>query len=141
MKRKWIAYLLLFVCLLFVGSLFARPRASKRHPDRHNSYKRHRHQYRRQANYYFFPFVTIYGQRDYHHYGEVYSAPPRRKIERRPPRPSDEHVWVEGNWAYDRRWVWVPGEWIYPPREGMHWEPGYWKKTNRGWVYIQGRWR
>jgi hypothetical protein len=37
-------------------------------------------------------------------------------VETRPPRPSPEHVWVQGHWGWhDERhgWSWNPGMWFH----------------------------
>jgi hypothetical protein len=60
----------------------------------------------------------------------------------RPARPSNAHVWINGDWVFDKQansyvqktgyWErpvndrkFVPGHWQSTPR-GHHWEPGYW---------------
>ncbi len=65
----------------------------------------------------------------------------------RPAPPSKKHIWVDGNWiynrqtsAYDRRhgyWhnptngrVYVSGHWQVGPR-GRSWVPGHWQRRGR----------
>lgn len=60
----------------------------------------------------------------------------------RPPQPSNNHVWIEGEWVWQNNtyvrkqgyWVvpekdhiWVKGEWIHRPDGSSYWQPGYWK--------------
>src|SRR5216684_3823942 len=66
--------------------------------------------------------------------------PPEPFFER-PPPPSNNHVWMEGEWEwkgnhYDHKpghWavpprdqIWVKGEWIQNPDGSSYWQPGYW---------------
>ena len=61
-----------------------------------------------------------------------------------PPIPSPRHVWIPGEWRWNRRrgeyiWrqgfyavpkpgrVWIEGRWVEGP-EGSRWEPGYWRR-------------
>ena len=69
-------------------------------------------------------------------------APPPVKVERRPPRSSNLHVWCAGHW--DRRgntWVWAPGAWTRPPQRGKVWVQSRWSKGPHGWKKVPGRWR
>lgn len=60
----------------------------------------------------------------------------------RPPQPTTNHVWIEGEWVprgntYVRQpgfWtvpekdhIWVKGEWVRDPDGSSYWQPGYWK--------------
>lgn len=70
----------------------------------------------------------------------------------RPARPSNLHVWIDGDWVYNRQrhayvhssgyWerpsenrIYVSGRWQNGPR-GQYWEKGHWKRngnrSNRG---------
>ncbi|HVZ49524.1 MAG TPA: YXWGXW repeat-containing protein [Gemmatimonadaceae bacterium] len=84
------------------------------------------------------------------------SAPPRRMvgvsfIVREPPRPRREvivtrpgpgYVWIAGYWHWvEPEYVWVPGRWTLPPRGFRRWEPGRWQHEQRGWYWVEGRWR
>jgi hypothetical protein len=150
MKRiPWIFASVLVVCFFIFASIYGRTKrpAKRKHNTRRYErpyYYRHRYSYRRNNRYpyfYFFPFVTIYGQRDYYYYGEVPYAPPPMRREGRPRSPGPEYVWVPGNWAWNDRWIWVEGEWVVPPRDGAVWQSGYWTRSRRGYVWVQGRWR
>lgn len=61
----------------------------------------------------------------------------------RPQRPSESHIWIEGNWywnnqsrSYNRR----DGYWARPDR-GRTYESGHWIRTERGYRWVPGRWR
>ena len=64
----------------------------------------------------------------------------------RPQRPSNVHIWIDGNWAWSRQsqsyiqrdgsWkkpnkgqVFIAGSWQATPR-GKYWVPGHWQKEN-----------
>lgn len=70
----------------------------------------------------------------------VRTAPPRARAERRPARPSRDHVWVAGHWVYrNGRYVWRSGRWIRD-RAGYRYRPARWVQRADGWVYVEGRW-
>ena len=55
--------------------------------------------------------------------------------------PNKNAVWIRPEW------VWVGNEykpkagyWTMPPRNNARWMPGYWKRTRRGHIWIEGRW-
>ncbi|MFM6969798.1 MAG: hypothetical protein ACKOWZ_05305 [Sediminibacterium sp.] len=55
--------------------------------------------------------------------------------------PNKNAVWIRPEW------VWVGNEykpkagyWAMPPRNNARWMPGYWKRTRRGHIWIEGRW-
>jgi len=65
----------------------------------------------------------------------------------RPAPPSKLHIWVDGDWVYNRRssayvrrdgyWhnptngrVYVSGHWVVGPR-GRSWVPGHWQRRGR----------
>ena len=65
----------------------------------------------------------------------------------RPQRPSDLHVWIDGDWVYNRStrvyvqrngyWerpqqnrVYISGQWQTTPR-GKYWAKGHWQKNGR----------
>lgn len=47
----------------------------------------------------------------------------------RPARPSSLHVWVDGDWVYNRQTR------LYVQNNG------YWHRPNRGRVYVSGSWQ
>jgi hypothetical protein len=72
----------------------------------------------------------------------VRTGPPAPIVTARIVSPGPEFVWIEGYHRWDgARYVWVTGRWERPPRLYAVWESGHWAKTNRGWYFIEGRWR
>jgi hypothetical protein len=70
-------------------------------------------------------------------------APPRAVIERRSPRPSRNHVWVNGYQRWDgNAYSWNQGRWEQPPRPRARWvQHRYTRQRGGGYVYVQGHWR
>ena len=69
-------------------------------------------------------------------------APPRGRVERRPPMPSRGYVWTSGYNRWDgHAYMWVPGEWQRPPRARARWVSPQWRRHGREWVFVEGRWR
>jgi hypothetical protein len=69
-------------------------------------------------------------------------APPRIVIEKRPPAPSRNHVWISGYQRWDgNAYAWTPGRWEQPPRPGAHWVAHRWNHQKDGWVLVEGHWR
>lgn len=61
----------------------------------------------------------------------------------RPPQPSPFHVWVDGNWFYQRRsktYMRTNGYWSRPSR-GRTYHAGHWQSNKRGYRWSQGRWK
>jgi len=67
---------------------------------------------------------------------------PPEPFAERPPPPTPNHVWIEGEWVpqgngYVRQpgfWtvpekdhIWVKGEWVHNPDGSSYWQPGSWK--------------
>jgi hypothetical protein len=63
-------------------------------------------------------------------------------IARRPPPPSERHVWVEGEWREaGGNYVYVPGYWSIPPAGFNVWVPGHWRvKRNGRQIWVRGHW-
>ncbi len=75
------------------------------------------------------PFVTV----------PMAPPPPRREM--MPPRPSQDHVWQPGHWAWrGGQQMWMPGMWSAPPAPGYGWQPPVWERQGRGWRYGEGHW-
>jgi len=69
-------------------------------------------------------------------------APPRFVVEKRPPPPSRNHVWISGYQRWDgNAYVWTPGRWEMPPRPGARWVAHHYVHQRDGWVLVEGRWR
>ena len=76
--------------------------------------------------------------------GRVYVrvGPPAPIVEVRSVAPGPRHVWIDGHHRWiGGRYVWTPGQWTVPPRDRAVWVPGHWQRTNRGWFFVEGRWR
>lgn len=61
----------------------------------------------------------------------------------RPQRPSDLHIWVDGNWVYRRQtnaYVQKNGYWKQP-RQNNTYVAGHWQSTSRGHHWVPGRWQ
>lgn len=72
----------------------------------------------------------------------VSTAPPPRIHEERPYRPGPEFVWIEGYHQWNgASYVWVAGHWERPPRPHAKWHRGRWSHGDRGWYWVDGRWR
>lgn len=71
---------------------------------------------------------------------------PRYTEYSRPQRPSDHHIWINGDWVYNRStqvyvqkngyWakpqqnrIYISGQWQSTPR-GKYWNRGHWQKQN-----------
>ena len=68
-------------------------------------------------------------------------APPPPREEVIVARPSAEHVWVRGYWAWrGRRHVWVAGHWVRPPHPHAVWAEPRWEHREHGYVFIEGYW-
>ncbi len=71
----------------------------------------------------------------------VQQAPPAPREESMPARPSEEHVWVPGYWAWQyNQYTWVEGHWAIPPREGLTWIPPRWEQEGNGYRFYDGYW-
>src|SRR5690606_4140237 len=68
--------------------------------------------------------------------------PPAPHVEDVPPRPSDDVVWIDGEWTWQtRRWVWRPGRWVRPPA-GARYAPWTTVRDEDGNLYAAaGTWR
>ena len=61
----------------------------------------------------------------------------------RPPRPSNNHIWIDGNWVWSRgthTYVRNNGYWVTPNR-GRTYVQGHWAVNRRGKYWVPGRWR
>lgn len=70
--------------------------------------------------------------------------PPPAQVERVPPQPEPECVWVDGQWEWSgRRWIWKPGVWLQAPA-GCYYAPAMavWvASAERGELFfIAGQW-
>lgn len=61
----------------------------------------------------------------------------------RPPRPSELHVWIDGDWIWSNQthvYVQRPGYWDRP-RQGHTFIKGHWQNTPRGQYWVRGHWQ
>jgi hypothetical protein len=69
-------------------------------------------------------------------------APPKIVVEKRGPRPSPNHVWVQGYHNWDgQKYVWTAGRWEQPPRAHAKWVAHRWVHRNGGYVLVEGHWQ
>ena len=57
-------------------------------------------------------------------------------------RPSNRHIWIEGEWRYNRRLrrdVWYDGYWIAKKRNHK-WVQGHNRSSNGARAWVAGRW-
>lgn len=71
----------------------------------------------------------------------VVAAPPQPRVEVVYARPSPNHIWVPGYWAWRHgRHVWIAGHYETPPRGYRSWEEPRWERHGGSYVFIEGRW-
>lgn len=68
--------------------------------------------------------------------------PPPARAEYVPSAPSDEAVWIDGEWTWQgARWAWKPGRWLVAPAEASF-APWTTTRDATGTLYFaEGRWR
>lgn len=72
----------------------------------------------------------------------VKAAPPPVRVEKMPPRPAPEFVWVAGYWSWNTTdYVWVPGVWMAPPEPAAMWVAPRYEARSGVSVYISGFWK
>jgi outer membrane lipoprotein SlyB len=55
--------------------------------------------------------------------------------------PGPGYVWIDGEWAWNGRWIWLAGHWGYPPHPRAVWVRGYCYRGPQGWHPSAGHWR
>jgi hypothetical protein len=55
------------------------------------------------------------------------------------PAPSENHIFVPGNWVYRERYVWRPGFWTVCNPNWV-WTPACYRWSPCGYVYCEGHW-
>ena len=69
-------------------------------------------------------------------------APPRVLVEKRPPPPSRNHVWVTGYHRWDgKAYQWQGGRWEVPPAGHRKWVAHRYVRRNGGYVLVEGHWQ
>lgn len=60
----------------------------------------------------------------------------------RPASPSATHVWVSGEWRWNRgHYEYADGYWASPEPGKHRWVEGRWKNKGGGWIWIPGHWK
>jgi|SRR6185437_4288954 len=91
-------------------------------------------------------FFTVTTSKAQEIYVRARLSPPARYVEierNHPPRPSERHVWIGGEWVvHGGQYVYDPGHWGVPPRGYHVWVRGRWiKRTYQpGYKWINGHW-
>lgn len=60
----------------------------------------------------------------------------------RPPQPSNLHIWIDGDWGWNRSshtYVQKNGHWKKPNQRRTY-TPGHWEASSRGQSWESGRW-
>lgn len=71
------------------------------------------------------------------------SDEPTYVVTERPYRPTNNHVWVDDGWNYNRHrraYTHVDGYWAMP-YSGRTYVSGHWKQNRHGYRWMGGRWR
>jgi hypothetical protein len=61
----------------------------------------------------------------------------------RPARPSERHIWVDGDWNWNRRthvYARREGNWAVP-NQGRTYQSGRWESSPKGHYWTKGRWK
>jgi len=74
-------------------------------------------------------------------YVEVGVAPPPLIVEQRPLPPSALHIWIDGYWHWNGRYVWERGHWGVPPRGHATWIAPRYERHDHGYRYAPGHWK
>lgn len=71
----------------------------------------------------------------------ITEPPPPLIVEKCPPCPTKNYVWVNGYWSCNgKKYVWKKGCWVPPRHKGEYWiEPRY-DKHKKGYHYTPGHW-
>ncbi len=73
---------------------------------------------------------------------EVAYPPPPARVEFVPEQPSDDAVWVGGEWLWSgRRWSWRPGMWVVPPEGGGYARRVLVRRNDGKLFFAGGTWR
>ena len=72
----------------------------------------------------------------------VMGPPPPPRVEVQVARPSPNHIWIAGHYAWEGgTHVWIGGHWAIPPQPGYVWEPARWVNNGGQYMYYRGHWR
>lgn len=69
-------------------------------------------------------------------------APQTTVVMTRSPRPSSNHVWVEGYWTWrNDRYEWIEASWQQPPYANEKWVTPRWERRSDGnYTFYEGHW-
>ena len=68
--------------------------------------------------------------------------PPAFSQEVPEPRPSAQHVWLNGHWRWrEGNYVWIAPHWERPPVANATWIEPRWEKRENGYVLVEGYWQ
>lgn len=76
-------------------------------------------------------------------YVETEEAPPAPApiVETIPPAPSNEDVWIEGQYRWHAHaYVWERGHYQHRPHGGARWIGGHWEKRGHRRMWVDGHW-
>jgi len=137
MKKKIYRSLALLVATVFsTGILIAQPGYHNDNNDRR--YDNDRKGYSRNDDEGYRNYDRKFDDRNYAEYRVRHK--PSRPVYVQPRRPSPGHVWIDGDWVYDRgSYRFVQGYWMQP-RYGQAYVPGHWEKVRHGWYWVPGYW-
>jgi hypothetical protein len=75
--------------------------------------------------------------------GYIITEPAYTVVSVRPPQPSNVHIWIDGDWAWNYQthaYVQKTGYWERP-RQGQTYVSGHWQSSPRGKYWVTGRWQ
>jgi hypothetical protein len=73
---------------------------------------------------------------------EVDYPPPPARVEMVPKRPSDDAVWVNGEWLWQgRRWSWRAGMWVVSPKNAAYARRVLVRRGDGKLFFAPGTWR
>jgi hypothetical protein len=85
--------------------------------------------------------ATVYVESQEPEYVIVREAPPPIIVELRPAPPSVLHIWIDGYWNWNGRYVWERGRWSVPPHEHAVWVAPRYESHEQGYRYAPGHWQ
>ncbi|HVU16802.1 MAG TPA: YXWGXW repeat-containing protein [Candidatus Didemnitutus sp.] len=73
---------------------------------------------------------------------DVAPPPPREEVIDEHMRPSPDHVWINGYWAWrGGHHEWVRGHWERPPHAHARWVEPRWERHGGHYTFVEGYWR
>ena len=74
--------------------------------------------------------------------GSYVATEPTYIVPARPQQPSQQHIWIDGDWYYNRQlhsYNRREGYWDMP-RKGRTYQQGHWENNKKGHYWINGKW-